>query len=199
LLRRYWRDRWLNIGLLGSQFVLSRDDESLGIPYETLWTADFRSRKRRVLTGEPYRSSFKSRRLPDYRSARTRPEVCLERSLPVVWPGFQTAFHRWIGAEVLQHRTQATVLDRSARLDDAGHRRGSTLGRLLEGVSHERARCLSGIPAGREPPCRWAMSGDRCTDAQEPDNCACSGRSPTIYDNSRRHPHLFQTDCRRRR
>ena len=29
-----------------------------------------------------------------------------------------------------------------APLDDAGYRGGPTLGRLLEGVSHERARCL---------------------------------------------------------
>jgi hypothetical protein len=41
----------------------------------------------------------------------------------------------------LLHRTPATVLDRSAPLDDAGDRGGPTLGRLPEGVSHERARC----------------------------------------------------------
>ena len=35
LLRRYWREMWLNIGLLGCHFVLSRDDENLEIPYET--------------------------------------------------------------------------------------------------------------------------------------------------------------------
>ena len=134
-----------------------------------------------------------------YPGAPTRPEFSLECSLPVVRPEFHAAYDRRIGSKVLLHGTQATVLDCSTALNDAGDRGGPTLGRLPEGVSHERARCLSGIPAGREIPYRWAMSGDRCTDAQEPDNCACSGRSPTIYHNSRRHPHLFQTDCRRRR
>jgi hypothetical protein len=93
--------------------------ETLGIPYETLWTADFRSRESRVPAGEPYRSCFKSRRLPDCRSTRTGPEACLGRSLPIAWPSFQAAFHRWIGAEVLLYRTPATVLDRGAPLDDA--------------------------------------------------------------------------------
>jgi len=61
-----------------------------------------------------------------------------------------TAYDRRIDAEVLLHRTQATILDRSASLDDAGDRGGPTLGRLLEGVSHERARCLRGVYAPRE-------------------------------------------------
>ena len=62
-----------------------------------------------------------------------------------------TANDRRIGSEVLLHGTQATVLDRSASLDDAGDRGGPTLGRLLEGVSHERARCLKGIPRPEIP------------------------------------------------
>ena len=57
-------------------------------------------------------------------------------------PDIHTAYDRGIGAAVLLYRTQATVLDRGAALDDAGDRGGPTLGRLLEGVSHERARCL---------------------------------------------------------
>ena len=56
-------------------------------------------------------------------------------------PDIHTANDRWIGSEVLLHRTQATILGRGAPLDDAGDRGGPTLGRLLEGVSHERARC----------------------------------------------------------
>jgi hypothetical protein len=70
----------------------------------------------------------------------------------LVWPGFQTAFHRWIGLEILLHGSQATVLDRGAPLDDAGYRGGPTLGRLPKGVSHERARCLRGVPGLKEPP-----------------------------------------------
>src|ERR1700720_3586718 len=38
------------------------------------------------------------------------------------------------------HRQQ--FLDRGASLDNEGDRGGPALGRLLEGVSHERARCL---------------------------------------------------------
>jgi hypothetical protein len=49
-------------------------------------------------------------------------------------------------AEVLLHGTQATVLDRGAPLDDAGDRGGPTFGRLPEGIPHERARCLRGVP-----------------------------------------------------
>ena len=48
------------------------------------------------------------------------------------------------------HKT--TVLDRGAPLDDAGDRGGSTLGRLPKGGSHERARCLKGIPRPEIPP-----------------------------------------------
>jgi hypothetical protein len=65
--------------------------------------------------------------------ARTRLEV-FERSLLVVWPGFQTADNGWIGSKVLLYVTQATILDRGAPLDHAGDRRGLTLGRLFEGV-----------------------------------------------------------------
>ena len=49
-------------------------------------------------------------------------------------------------------RTQATVLDCGTALDDAGDRGGPTLGRLLKGVSRERARCLRGIPPLKESP-----------------------------------------------
>ena len=41
-------------------------------------------------------------------------------------------------------------MDRGAALDDAGDRGGPAVGRLREGVSRERARCLRGIPAIRE-------------------------------------------------
>jgi hypothetical protein len=61
----------------------------------------------------------------------------------MVWPSFQTAYDRRIGSEVLLHGTPTGILDRGASLDDASDRRGPTLGRLLEGVSHERARCLT--------------------------------------------------------
>ena len=96
-----------------------------------------------------------------YPGTPARPEFSLGRSLPVVWAGFHTAFDRRIGSEVLLRGTPATVLDRGASLDDAGDRGGPTLGRLLEGVSHERARCLSGMSAGRKTLYRWAMQGDR--------------------------------------
>jgi hypothetical protein len=57
----------------------------------------------------------------------------------VVRPGFETAFHRWIGSEFLLHRTQATVLDRGASLYDEGERGGLNLDRLPEEVSCELA------------------------------------------------------------
>jgi hypothetical protein len=66
--------------------------------------------------------------------------------LPVVWPDFPTASDRWIGSEVLYDRPPPAVLDRGASLDDEGDRGGPTLGRLLEGVSRERARCVRGVP-----------------------------------------------------
>jgi hypothetical protein len=68
-----------------------------------------------------------------------------------VWPNIHPAYYWWLYAEVLLHGTQATVLDRSASLDDAGDRGGPSLGRLLEGVSDERARCLRGLPLLKNP------------------------------------------------
>jgi hypothetical protein len=47
--------------------------------------------------------------------------------LPVVWPGFQTAFDRRIDPEVLLHETPTGILDRGAALDDASDRRGPSL------------------------------------------------------------------------
>jgi len=70
----------------------------------------------------------------------------------VVRPDFHTAYDRGIGSEVLLYGAQATVLDRGASLDDEGDRSGPTLGRLLEGVSRERARCPRGIPPLNKPP-----------------------------------------------
>jgi hypothetical protein len=93
----------------------------------------------------------------------------------VVWPGFRTAVDRRIGSKVLLHGTPAAVLDRGASLDDAGDRGGPTLGRLPEGVSHERARCLSGVSVVGVTPDSWIclpigfeavacrLSGDRRT------------------------------------
>jgi hypothetical protein len=73
----------------------------------------------------------------------------------------QTEIHaahdRWIGSEVLLHRTSPTVLDRRAALDDAGDRGGPTLGRLPKGVSHERARCLRAHSAVRDIPDSWSL------------------------------------------
>jgi hypothetical protein len=53
---------------------------------------------------------------------------------------------------------QATILDRSAALDDESDRRGLTLGRLLEGVPRERARCLRGVPLLQRDPPRVSLS-----------------------------------------
>ena len=63
----------------------------------------------------------------------------------MVWPDVLVAYYRRIDPKVLLHGTPATVLDRGALLDDEGDRGGPTLGRLLEGVSRERARRLRGI------------------------------------------------------
>ena len=81
---------------------------------------------------------------------------------------------RRIGSEVLLHGAPATVLDRGAPLDDAGDRGGPTLGRLLEGVSHERARCLSGLSNVRDTPDGWGILDDYW---RSPKNriVACSG------------------------
>ena len=75
-------------------------------------------------------------------SPRTSPETYLGCSLSLVWPGLHAACDGRVNPEILLHRISATVLDRSAALDDAGDRGGPTLGRVFEGVSHERARCL---------------------------------------------------------
>jgi len=64
----------------------------------------------------------------------------------MVWTGFQAACDRRIDSEVLLHGTSPGVLDRGASLDDAGDRGGPSIGRLPEGISHERARCLKGVP-----------------------------------------------------
>jgi hypothetical protein len=62
----------------------------------------------------------------------------------VVRPDILATGDRRIDPEVLLHGAQAAVLDRGAALDDEGDRCGPALGRLLEGVSYERARCLRG-------------------------------------------------------
>jgi hypothetical protein len=80
------------------------------------------------------------------RSARTGPEAYRGPSLPMVWPNIHAAYDRRIEPEVLLHGSPATILDRGAALDNKGDRGGPTLGRLFEGVSRERARCLRGIP-----------------------------------------------------
>jgi hypothetical protein len=92
----------------------------------------------------------------------------LEHSLPMVWPSIYAAFHRRIDPEVLLHRSQATVLDRGAPLDDAGDRGGSALGRLPKGVSHERARRLRGIPITEIPFASWGRMADSVRMAKLP-------------------------------
>ena len=87
-----------------------------------------------------------------YPGTPARPEFSLECSLPVVRPAFHTACDRWIGSKVLLHGTPAKILDRGAPLDDAGDRSGPTLGRLLEGVSDERARCRRAFRLVERPP-----------------------------------------------
>jgi hypothetical protein len=63
----------------------------------------------------------------------------------VVWAGFQSAHDRRIGSEVLLHGTPTAVLDHSPPLDDAGDRNWPAVGRLPEGISHERA-CGGAFP-----------------------------------------------------
>jgi len=94
----------------------------------------------------------------------------------MVWPGFHAACDGRIDSEVLLYRTQATVLDCSTALDDAGDRGGPTLGRLLEGVPDQRARCLR------------RYSDRRNTLIREPfaDRVRMRSRSPSV--NSRQHP-----------
>jgi hypothetical protein len=121
--------------------------------------ADLARGENRVYTGEPHCCCHRPLQRVGCR-VRTRLEA-FERSLLVVWPRFQTADDRRIGPEVLLYRTQATVLDRGATLDDAGDRGGLTLGRLPKSVSHERARCLRGIPVPQAPPVIGACWANR--------------------------------------
>jgi hypothetical protein len=65
-------------------------------------------------------------------------------------------------SEILLHGAPATILDRGASLDDEGDRGGPTIGRLLEVVSHERARCLRGAPNEREA-LSWTSLTGGCT------------------------------------
>jgi hypothetical protein len=91
--------------------------------------------------GQPLRNLHCSRRQGFCDSdRRTNSRFRIARLLPLVWPVLQAACNRWIGSEVLLDRTPTGVLDRSPSLDDAGDRCGPTIGRLPEGVSHERAR-----------------------------------------------------------
>jgi len=74
------------------------------------------------------------------------PSPHLRCSLSVVRPDILAAYDRRIDVEVLRHGTSATVLDRGASLDNEGDRGGPVaIGRLLESISHERARCPRGI------------------------------------------------------
>jgi len=77
---------------------------------------------------------------------------------------FHAALDRWIGTEVLLFGTQATILDRGPSLDDAGDRRGPTLGRLPKGISHERARCLRRHSAVRDTADSWSLSPEVWTE-----------------------------------
>ena len=86
-----------------------------------------------------------------------------------------TAYDRRIDAEVLLHRTQATILDRGASLDDAGDRGGPTLGRLPEGISHERARCLRRHSDLTDTPDIRSLRGSSPTGHSE---CPHSGFTP---------------------
>jgi hypothetical protein len=90
----------------------------------------------------------------------------------VVWPDFHAACDRRIDSEVLRRGTPPTILDRGAPLDDEGHRGGPTLGRLLEGVSRERARCPRGVPVVETTliaGAYWAI-GSEC-EISRPDAC----------------------------
>ena len=84
-------------------------------------------------------------------SAPTNSKMHTEEPLPVVWPVLQAACDGRISPEVLLHRTSTGILDRGPPLDDESDRGRPTLGRLPQGVSHERARCLSAIPVVRDP------------------------------------------------
>lgn len=84
------------------------------------------------------------------RDPRTDAAARLAPLLPVVWSVLQAACDGRISPEVLLDGTPTGILDRCTALDDAGDRRGPTLGRLPEGNSHQRARCLSAIPIVRD-------------------------------------------------
>jgi hypothetical protein len=86
-----------------------------------------------------------------------------------VWPNIHAAYYRWIDPKVLLHGTPAAVLDRSAPLDDEGDCRGPSLGRLLEGVSHERARCLKGHSDRRGTAHSWAIAFECEIISEKPD------------------------------
>ena len=70
----------------------------------------------------------------------------------MVWPSFYAACDRRLGSEVLLHGTPTGFLDRGAPLDDPSDRRGPSIGRLPEGTSNERARCLRGVPVDNDTP-----------------------------------------------
>jgi hypothetical protein len=70
----------------------------------------------------------------------------------MVWPSFYAACDRRIGSKVLLHGTPTGILDRGASVDDESDRRGPSIGRLPEGISHERARCLRGVLVGKDTP-----------------------------------------------
>jgi hypothetical protein len=76
----------------------------------------------RIDTDEPRYCYLGPLQRVGYRRARTRLDA-FERSLLMVWPGFQTAYDRRIGSKILLHGTQTTILDRSPPLDDAGDSR----------------------------------------------------------------------------
>ena len=101
----------------------------------------------------------------------------------MVWSHFQTAIDRGIGAEVLLLGAPTTVLDRGAPLDDARDRGGPTLGRLPEGIPHERARCLSGVPIIRDTPDGWACEGAILVSRLTWQHLI---RSPRLYEAQRR-------------
>jgi hypothetical protein len=66
----------------------------------------------------------------------------------MVSSNLQTSRNGWIGSEVLFDFTPAIVLDCGAPLDDAGDRDGTSIGRVPESGSSERARWRRDIPAG---------------------------------------------------
>jgi hypothetical protein len=82
----------------------------------------------------------------------------------MVWPSLQAACDGRIGPEVLLHRTPTGILDRGAALDNPGDRRGPSISRLSEGVSHERARCRRGVPLIERAPviCAYGAIASEC-------------------------------------